>query len=333
MFVLVTPALANPNAGVIVSAPSPAPAPTVVVVAPGSLPAGSTITLVPSVADSGAADPSGVSLRMPGFVEAFMSTWAMIIVSELGDKTFFIAAILAMSHPRKDVFLAASAALFVMTVLSVALGVALPTLLPKQYTHLASCALFVVFGVKLLHAVLTGDGEGAQEELKEVEEELSAAAAAEAGAAEGADADDGDATDLDLEMQALKPARVTAGAGSSAGDIEAGEALKKGLVPGLYSTIQLSMRRCVTPLMLQCFTMTFLAEWGDRSQISTIALAASKNPYGVTLGGCLGHALCTGLAVLGGKLLASRISERAVNSIGGCLFLIFAAWGFMMGPA
>lgn len=45
--------------------------------------------------------------------------------------------------------------------------------------------------------------------------------------------------------------------------------------------------------------MTFLAEWGDRSQISTIALAAAHDPYGVTLGGIIGHAFCTGGAVLG----------------------------------
>jgi putative Ca2+/H+ antiporter (TMEM165/GDT1 family) len=60
------------------------------------------------------------------------------------------------------------------------------------------------------------------------------------------------------------------------------------------------------------FTLTFLAEWGDRSQIATIGLAASSNVVGVTLGGCLGHAVCTGAAVAGGRGMASMISERAV---------------------
>jgi putative Ca2+/H+ antiporter (TMEM165/GDT1 family) len=62
---------------------------------------------------------------------------------------------------------------------------------------------------------------------------------------------------------------------------------------------------------------------GDRSQIATIALAASHNPYGVTIGACFGHSLCTGLAVIGGRMLASRISEKTVTFWGGIIFLGF----------
>lgn len=66
----------------------------------------------------------------------------------------------------------------------------------------------------------------------------------------------------------------------------------------------------VSILFLEAFTLTFLAEWGDRSQLTTIILAARENVYGVILGGITGHALCTGIAVIGGKLIATRISVR-----------------------
>jgi len=52
----------------------------------------------------------------------------MIIISELGDKTFLIAALMAMRHPRGVVFAAAFASLLIMTVLSAALGHAVPHL-------------------------------------------------------------------------------------------------------------------------------------------------------------------------------------------------------------
>eukprot|EP00440_Ansanella_granifera_P064365 gb/GFBE01069783.1/.p1 GENE.gb/GFBE01069783.1/~~gb/GFBE01069783.1/.p1 ORF type:complete len:247 (+),score=71.09 gb/GFBE01069783.1/:1-741(+) len=211
----------------------------------------------------------GSSLR-----EAFRNSFAMIIVTELGDKTFFIAALLAMRHDRLSVFFGAAGALAAMTALSACIGLVLPSVLPRKYTHWAAVALFVYFGAKLLFEAVqmlrTGTGTGPSDELEEVEQELK----------------DGSAKE--------KNSRAVA---------------------------------------MQALTLTFLAEWGDRSQISTIALAAAKDPLGVTLGGIIGHSCCTSLAVIGGRVLASRISERAVVTAGGVLFLIFAAHGAITGSA
>jgi putative Ca2+/H+ antiporter (TMEM165/GDT1 family) len=208
--------------------------------------------------------------------EAFSSTLMMILVSELGDKTFFIAALMAMRHDRRAVFAGAASALVLMTGLSVVMGVVLPSLLPKVYTHWAAVGLFVFFGGKLLKEAIEmlrkGEGAGPSDELEEVEHSLK-----EDGSAKG--------------------------------------------LRGLQAVIG------------QIFVMTFLAEWGDRSQISTIALAAAKDPVGVMIGGSLGHCFCTALAVLGGKYLATSISERVVVGIGGVLFLIFAVHGAIVGPS
>lgn len=53
-----------------------------------------------------------------GFFHGFVASFSVIIVSELGDKTFFIAAIMAMRHPRLTVFIGAISALALMTILS-----------------------------------------------------------------------------------------------------------------------------------------------------------------------------------------------------------------------
>jgi len=85
-------------------------------------------------------------------------------------------------------------------------------------------------------------------------------------------------------------------------------------------------------IFMQAFTMTFLAEWGDRSQLTTIILSARENVYGVIVGGVLGHAICTGLAVIGGRMIAQRISVRTVTLIGGVVFLVFAVSALFFDP-
>jgi len=53
-----------------------------------------------------------------GFMHAFVATLSVIVVSELGDKTFFISAIMSMRHSRVVVFAGAMSALALMHVMS-----------------------------------------------------------------------------------------------------------------------------------------------------------------------------------------------------------------------
>ena len=182
-----------------------------------------------------------------------------------------------------------------MTVLSALLGWAAPNLISKTYTHYAATALFFVFGIRMLYDAATNAHAG-ESELNEVEKELSAAHSK-----------------------------------TSPGAIETGT--RRGSSPGPPSGNPLgnTLRKVFSPILLEAFTLTFLAEWGDRSQIATIGLAAASDVVGVTLGGILGHALCTGAAVLGGKHLAAHIDERLVAIFGGVLFLIFGMHSLWSG--
>lgn len=230
------------------------------------------------------------------FLHAFLASISVIIVSELGDKTFFIAAIMAMRHPRIVVFTGAISALALMTVLSVFLGYA-TTIIPRKYTFYISTALFALFGLKMLKEGYDMDPNEGQEELEEVSAELKK-------------------KDEELEMETTT-------------DIETGivrNTLRKNTITRVCS-------RLCSPIFLQAFTLTFLAEWGDRSQLTTIILGSRENPLGVSIGGSIGHALCTGLAVLGGRLVAQKISVRTVTIIGGLVFLIFAASALFMGDS
>ena len=97
---------------------------------------------------------------------AFTAGLLLITFSELGDKTFFIAVILAMRHSRRLVFAGVVAALAAMTVLSVLLG-QVASLLPKDYLHFAEIIFFVGFGVKLLYEASRMPGGAESEEAEE----------------------------------------------------------------------------------------------------------------------------------------------------------------------
>ena len=71
-------------------------------------------------------------------------------------------------------------------------------------------------------------------------------------------------------------------------------------------------------------TLFFLAEMGDKTQLSTIALAAK---YGdvvlVTIGTTLGMMFSDGLAVLFGEKLIQKVPMKAVRIFSAVLFFIF----------
>jgi putative Ca2+/H+ antiporter (TMEM165/GDT1 family) len=91
----------------------------------------------------------------------------VIVVIEVGDRTFFIAALMGIKHNQVLVFIGAFSALAFMTVVSTVMGVAAPLLLPRWFTHYAAFVLFSFFGCQLLHKAY-GMQHGVSEELEEV---------------------------------------------------------------------------------------------------------------------------------------------------------------------
>jgi putative Ca2+/H+ antiporter (TMEM165/GDT1 family) len=262
-----------------------------------------------------------------GFTAATIHSFAVILVTEIGDKTFFIAAVLSMRYINSRIFVYAGAmgALLLMHVLSAIMGLAFPTLIPKSFTHYAAALLFAYFGVKLLNDSRSMDGDGPSDELEEVEQEL----IAKKGDGDG----DGD---KDLEMtehggndDSLSKHKSPRKGGDSSGEEESSytSSVNNWLSNYFTGTTGENIK-----ILTQTCTLTFLAEWGDRSQIATVALAASKNVFGVVIGGLVGHALCTGVAVVGGRMLAAKISEKHVAIVGGVLFILFAIHAFFVDP-
>lgn len=237
----------------------------------------------------------------------------MILFSEIGDKTFLIAALMAMKHDRLLVFSAAFSALITMTVLSAVLGHAVPTLIPKKFTNFLACALFLIFGARLMREGLAmSPDEGVGAEMREVEEELEEKEnlARQQGRRRSS------ISPYALEMgmgrsnsrKSRSGSRIPPRSPSSSSDRSPSppRSRVKGVVGGLHNLLSLLL----SPAWVQTFVMTFLGEWGDRSQIATIAMAAGQDYWWVTGGAISGHAVCTGIAVIGGRAIAGKVSLR-----------------------
>ncbi|XP_029680788.1 transmembrane protein 165 [Formica exsecta] len=94
-----------------------------------------------------------------GFLHAFIASLSVIVVSELGDKTFFIAAIMAMKHPRLTVFAGAISALALMTILSGTINIYINTLFQQFYGNYSlslslTSTMLLIFSVTIIGGVV-----------------------------------------------------------------------------------------------------------------------------------------------------------------------------------
>lgn len=306
------------------------------------------------------------------FIDSFVKAISVMIVSELGDKTFFLAAILAMRYNKLTVFLGSISSLVLMTVVSALLGWGVTSLIPKIYTFYASVVLMFFFGFKMFWDAWRMKPNEAEELQNEAESEINRrerrASARDPGdepppadgelplsTIQNENAETGDNALPEPEVKSpsrkvfaqfvssvnclkgqkftLAPTEDPAPPITSTPLGEAECAANDGSQPKPPESSRFG-KQClkIFKVFVNSFGLIFLAEWGDRSQLATIVLASVNDVAGVILGGVLGHTFCTGLAVLAGALIAKKISVRAVTIIGGIVFIGFAVATLIFGP-
>lgn len=258
---------------------------------------------------------SGSKILEVGFIHGFIASFSVIIVSEIGDKTFFIAAIMAMRNPRLTVFLGALGALGLMTVLSAVFGLA-ANFIPRIYTYYISTALFAIFGLKMLREGYYMSANEGQEELEEVqmdlrkrenellkslndenktnrnEEELiekddsvveETTAVLNETDVQKIQSSNGSLSKQKNGFRKINGSRQRMNENSSSLDLtkkteENSEFLQVEADPEneIKSTKNNMNLYILSRIFMQAFSMTFVAEWGDRSQLTTIILAARE---------------------------------------------------------
>ena len=83
-------------------------------------------------------------------------------------------------------------------------------------------------------------------------------------------------------------------------------------------------------LCVELFGFLCLSELGDKSEISTVTIAAIYNLYAVLIGTMIAYFLCIIIAAFIGHFIGKFLTERTMTIIGGILFIAFAVQIFII---
>jgi Ca2+/H+ antiporter, TMEM165/GDT1 family len=179
-------------------------------------------------------------------VDAFVLSFAVIFLAELGDKSQLMALAFATRFPAIPVLFAISVATLIVHLGSVVLGATVALALPRNLIAIVAGVAFLVF------AAWTFRGDKLDEDEK------------------------------------AKAQRGTTGS-----------------------------------LIVTVGTAFFLAELGDKTMLATITLATNHGAVGTWLGSTAGMVAADAIAIGIGKVLGTRLPERAIRIGATVAFVVF----------
>lgn len=179
---------------------------------------------------------------------AFLVSFGVIFVAELGDKSQLMALAFATRFETMPVLIGITAATGLVHAVSVIVGAALGAAIPTTPITIVAAVAFIAFGLWTLR---------------------------------------GDRLTEEDEQRAARPARHT---------------------------------------ILTVGAVFFLAELGDKTMFTTIALATDNNWFGVWIGSTLGMVAVDALAILVGAAMARNLPPHIISRGAATLFFGFGAW-------
>lgn len=178
---------------------------------------------------------------------AFIASFVLVVLAEMGDKTQFLAMSFAARYSVYKVIFGVFLAIVANFALTVALGQFLATIVPIDEISLAASISFIGFGL------WTARGDK-------------------------------------LKVENKKISRF-----------------------GVVATVAIAF---------------FIAEFGDKTQLATISLAAQyQNAVSVFVGATMGMLVADGVGIVVGVVLCKRIPERTFKWLSAGIFVIFGLVG------
>ncbi len=200
-----------------------------------------------------------------------------------------ITVLFTMKHDKCKVFFPAIFTMMGMHVMSVGFGTLFPLLFSRNSIVYFSVFLFLFFGAMMIYEAYHLQPKSAEEKVEELQSNLLAAKDPESGIIEGAKKTPPE-QNTEMNVAAANDlVPLTPSVSSNATVTSPARATKEPAsikLPIENQTEPQPKYFCTNPY-LHLVVLLFLADWGDRCQISAIVLTATHNAWGVACGGAL----------------------------------------------
>lgn len=226
------------------------------------------------------------------FTQAFVQSFTLMCTAEIFDRTWFVTLLSSLHHGALVSFLASMAALSLHSCMAMTFGSGVASLLPKWTMELGSAILLGIFAAIYAWEYYKADAgqdalKGRMEEAQEDTPQVESV---------GNPQSPESSVETAKVVKAADPAEV---------------APTKSVFRASFAAI---------------FVAVFIAEWGDRTQIVQITLAASLPVLPVFLGSLSGLLLlCLSAVALARVMEGREVNERFINIVCFMSFGIMAA--------
>eukprot|EP00826_Nyctotherus_ovalis_P003603 TRINITY_DN1073_c0_g1_i19.p1 TRINITY_DN1073_c0_g1~~TRINITY_DN1073_c0_g1_i19.p1 ORF type:complete len:332 (+),score=64.90 TRINITY_DN1073_c0_g1_i19:2-997(+) len=209
------------------------------------------------------------------FWSGFVDSLSMIFFVEFGDRTFMIVVLFTMKHDKWKVFIPAIFTMMGMHVISVGFGTLFPLLFSRNTIVYFSVFLFLFFGIMMIYEAYHMQPKSAEEKVMELQTDLLSKEAELKELPEASQQSPDIIKSTGSNIATAGNSHVITIPANADTQLPVEEESKKG-----------KERICKNPY-LHLVVLLFLADWGDRCQISAIVLTATHNAWGVAVGGSL----------------------------------------------
>jgi putative Ca2+/H+ antiporter (TMEM165/GDT1 family) len=236
------------------------------------------------------------------FLSSFGYSFSIIFLSDITDKSIFLIIFLSKKLPSLTLFLVSLSSVLLMNYLSILLGYYLPKLISLTYMKIIAFILFTTFGILSLIESQKKD-EKINELMELTKKEFSD-------------------TENDYSLMVEDNEIET--------DVESNKELFPSILRTDTNVSELSHSSRTSEgsnygTITAIFFALCLSDFGDKSQLAIVTMAALFNIYGILLGSTLALIGTVTLAVLFGNWISEKVSPKKLLLIGGLIFLTFGA--------